>query len=240
MSHVPFLRLQDAVARPPFPAIIAVLMLFGLIKIGSWFAHARRQTPEPLDVASSFVVVVGTLACITHALALAQIAHIPLLRGVGISLGAVGVFSIVNNARSNCMKCQALVKLASTVSFGKLAVWVLGLTLLGLGAAALGPATDADSLAYHLGVPLDWLRHHGALAQPNWAMARLVGIGESLNMLGLATGTDCFGATLQFAGIFVAATALDAMAREPRDRVLGWLLAIRSTSTGSTKGKPTY
>ncbi|NIR58223.1 MAG: DUF1420 domain-containing protein, partial [Gammaproteobacteria bacterium] len=31
--------------------------------------------------------------------------------------------------------------------------------------AALGPVTDADSLDYHLGVPLDWLRHGGAYAR---------------------------------------------------------------------------
>ena len=83
----------------------------------------------------------------------------------------------------------------------------LGLSLvitLALFGAVLGPATDADSLEYHLGVPLDWLRHGGAYARPDWFHARLAGLGEAINMLGLAMGTDNLGAVFQAAGLVVA------------------------------------
>ena len=45
---------------------------------------------------------------------------------------------------------------------------LVGVILVVLLLAALGPATDADSLDYHLGVPLDWLRNGGAYARPDW------------------------------------------------------------------------
>ncbi|MBI1898118.1 MAG: DUF1420 family protein [Acidobacteria bacterium] len=99
-------------------------------------------------------------------------------------------------------------------------------TLLGLSAAALGPATDADSLDYHLGVPLDWLRHGGAYPRPDWFHARLVGLGESINLLGLAAGTDCLGAVFQAAGIVVALVAVAAYAGNRRDQLLAGLVVL--------------
>ena len=104
------------------------------------------------------------------------------------------------------------------------------LALIGVGAAAwriwyvLGPVTDADSLDYHLGLALEWLRHGGAYPRPDWYSSRPVGISESLNMLGLAAGTDGLGAGLQWGGMIAAAIALRACATTPRDRLLAWLL----------------
>ena len=86
--------------------------------------------------------------------------------------------------------------------------------------SALGPATDADSLNYHLGVPLDILRHHRAYPRPDWLFARLAGLGESLNMLGLAGGTDILGALLQFSGLIAAVIAVNSFAKTNKDRIL--------------------
>jgi hypothetical protein len=99
-------------------------------------------------------------------------------------------------------------------------------TVIGLFAAALGPATDADSLEYHLGVPLDWLRHGGAYPRPDWFHARLVGLGESLNMLGLAAGTDALGAAFQAAGLVIALLGVTAFAKTQADQVFAVLLVV--------------
>lgn len=100
------------------------------------------------------------------------------------------------------------------------------LVLAGLGAASLGPPTDADSLEYHLGVPLEWLRHGGPYFDPGWFSARLAGIGEAVNMLGLASGTDIAGALFQWAALLVAGVALRSVAQAPRDRALAWLVVV--------------
>jgi hypothetical protein len=96
-------------------------------------------------------------------------------------------------------------------------------TILALGAAALGPATDADSLDYHLGVPLDWLRHGGAYARPDWFHARLAGLGEAINMLGLAMGSDNLGAVFQATGLVVAVIGVTAFATTCSERIFGLL-----------------
>lgn len=80
--------------------------------------------------------------------------------------------------------------------------------VLALALGAPGPPTDIDSAAYHLSVPLAWLSSGGAMPTPDWFHARLVGLGEALNLLGLAAGTDCFGAVLQASGVIAAIVAL--------------------------------
>ena len=92
--------------------------------------------------------------------------------------------------------------------------------------AALGPATDADSLDYHLGVPLDWIRHGGAFARSDWLHARLVGLGESINLLGLGAGTDSLGAVVQFAGLILAWRVIVGLCKDDRSRVLISLLVL--------------
>ena len=104
--------------------------------------------------------------------------------------------------------------------WGKAAVPPLLIAGLGLLLAALGPPTDADSLDYHLGVPLDILRHHGHFLRPDWLTARLMGLGESLNLLGLAGGTDILGATLQFAGLVAALVGVMTLAKTDMDRIM--------------------
>jgi hypothetical protein len=96
--------------------------------------------------------------------------------------------------------------------------------LLALFLAALGPATDADSLDYHLGVPLEWLRAGGAYPRLDWLSGRLAGLGEALNLLGLAAGTDALGAMLQWGGLVTSAIAVGSFAEERRDRLLAALL----------------
>jgi hypothetical protein len=71
----------------------------------------------------------------------------------------------------------------------------------------------------HLGVPLDWLRHGAAVARPDWLTARLVGIGESYSMLGLACGTDAAWATLQTAGLVAFVLVVSSHETRARQRL---------------------
>jgi hypothetical protein len=84
---------------------------------------------------------------------------------------------------------------------------------------ALSPPTDADSLDYHLGVPLEFLRMGEAYPRYDWFHARLIGSGEVLNMLGLAGGTDILGATLSLAGLFALARTVISGFQTSRDKL---------------------
>jgi hypothetical protein len=221
-----FARLGDVTLAPPLPAALSVLMVTGLAYLG-WRLAARLRggRPEALATAAGFIVSTAATAVVVHSLALAQLGSATVLRPLGWALAAVGAFALVRHGGRLLEAGRArLAELPSIPRWEKAVVLLTAVLLLGLGAAALGPPTDADSIHYHLAVPLDWLRHGGAYARPDWFHSRLVGLGEALNLLGLAAGTDGFGAALQLGGLLVAAVAIGALAPTDRDRRLAWLL----------------
>lgn len=219
----PFLKLADLLAPPPLPALLAVFMVLGLKKLGSCISPRLDQaSPLPLREAAAFVLVTALVATMVYVLAIAGAAYLWLLRVMAWSLAVLGLTQL---SRGNWQKILQLVRRLRIVwrelpALGKAAVPPLLIAGLGLLLAAIGPPTDADSLDYHLGVPLDILRHHGHFFRPDWLVARLMGLGESLNLLGLAGGTDILGATLQFAGLVAVLAAVMTLARTDMDRIM--------------------
>ena len=199
MPQPPFLRLQDVVLPPPLPAIVEIAMVAGVAYLGCRIAiRLRGDKAEALDFAAGFVAVVAIAAGVLHGLALANLTPLAVLRPIGWGLGAVGAFAMVRHrARIVAVVRHEIVPLWQAPALDRAAVVVAALSVLGLGLAALGPPTDADSLDYHLGLALEWLRHGGVIPRPDWYPSRLAGITESVNMLGLAAGTDGLGGGLQ-------------------------------------------
>tara|TARA_B110000971_G_C19998960_1_gene495772 strand:+ start:71 stop:1636 length:1566 start_codon:yes stop_codon:yes gene_type:complete len=66
---------------------------------------------------------------------------------------------------------------------------------------ALIPSTDADSLDYHLGFPLDILRNQQFIIREDWYHSKLAGIGENLILLGLFVGSKNFGQLINYFGL---------------------------------------
>jgi len=222
-----FLRLEDFLLPLPLPAVVAVLIVAGLGHLG-WRLARRLRASEvtQLDVAAGFILVTAAVAALVHGLAMLKMAWPGLLRTVGWGVAALGLIELFVHGRRRlrCLLAFGRETFSSNDALGRIALALAAASLMGLFAAALGPPTDADSLSYHLGVPLEWLRYHGVHVQRYWLTMRLVGLGESLNMLGLASGTDVLGASLQAAGVLVAMTALLEVAREPGARLLAVLL----------------
>lgn len=223
-----FLQLDDVVLAAPLPALLAIAIVAGLAHLGWRLAtRVRGRSAEPLDAAAGFVATAAVTAAIVHGLALAQLARVAVLRPLGWALAATGVWAL---ARHGGGVLRALwekrIDLRAAPRWEQLAAVFVVVTLLALGAAALGPPTDADSVQSHLAVPLDWLRHGGAYARDDWFTSRTVGLGEALSLLGLAAGSDNVGAVLALGGLVAAAVAVSSLAATPRDRRLAWLLVV--------------
>lgn len=60
------------------------------------------------------------------------------------------------------------------------------------------PATDADSLDYHLGAPLVWYENQSFIFIKDWLMIRQYGSGEIINYFGIANGIDNLNSCLNF------------------------------------------
>jgi uncharacterized protein DUF1420 len=219
----PFLQLRDVLLPSPLPLLISLLLVLGLLQL-SW-RGARWLMGEklrPVDYAAAFVCTTGLVAALLHALAWAGYASIPLLRILGWGLIALAPVELSRwRHLSIGPVLQASFKgVPWSERLGLGLALVISLALFG---AVLGPPTDADSLEYHLGVPLDWLRHGGAYARPDWFHARLAGLGEAMNMLGLAMGTDNLGAVFQATGLVIAMIGVTAFATTRAERFFGIL-----------------
>ena len=218
-----FHQLDDYLAPPPVPAIMAVLMVFGMYYVSRGVSRAIGSQPAPpIERAAVFILVIAMLAAAVNFLSLMGAAHCWLLRIIAWSLLGLGILQLGQVKREPLFRIFHQIKggFQAQRPWGRAALGLLAVTGLALFLCALGPPTDADSLDYHLGVPLDILRQHGAYPRLDWFHTRLAGLGESLNMLGLAGGTDNLGAVLQFAGLVSVLIAVISLAATDPDRIL--------------------
>jgi hypothetical protein len=216
----PFLQFSDLILPPPLPAVVSILCVLGFVRLGNRLVRViRGDAAELPDRAAGFICACGGVAALIHAAAAAQLASPPNLRVPGGVLVVCGLMQALEWRRIPAAIPRRIAETWNGLDLpGRLISAAAALILLGLTATALGPVHDEDSLDYHLAVPLEWLRHGGALPLSDFMSARLVGLGENLNLLGLALGTDSLGAALQMTGIPILLAALWPFGQSSRDR----------------------
>src|SRR5262249_643593 len=149
-----FLRLEDLLLPPPLPAIVSLLIVLGTLNLSILGARwIKIENKTAAELAAVFVLTTGLLAALGHAVAWTGYVIVPILRCIAWALAAFGVLQLTK------WKPGKLVgffgeywREGSRVE--RVALIISVVTLVGLFAAALGPATDTDSLDYHLAVPL--------------------------------------------------------------------------------------
>lgn len=230
MSTTGFLTLDAVILRPPLGAIAGVLIAAGLWQGGERLARRLfGASADGLDRAACYVAAVAGVAAVSHLVACAgwQLQNVlRVLAGLLVLAGLPGVGRLLTVKRTLWEARDAFVPRWSSLSVPDVGAVLACLTALALALSALAPVTDADSLDYHIGVPLDWLRAGHVTGPPDWLTARLIGLGESLNLIGLAAGSEQFGAILQATGLAVAYAALSSVARTRDDRILAALLLM--------------
>ena len=147
---------------------------------------------QDLEVVSPIIgalVVASLLNCFTY---LGLFLHV--YQWIAILLLIAGVINIFIILKKN----RLLDLFPAEINFYKI-LTLLILTFLCI--ASLGPVTNADSLDYHIGVPL-YLINYGCLPKTcEWLHGQLAGSGELLNAIGLAVSAESFGSLLQFTAL---------------------------------------
>lgn len=228
MDPTRFRPLDAYLLPPPLPLLVGLALVVGLLGLGRGLADRLRPgAATALDHAAGFVVANGAVGALLHTAALLGRLELPFVRAVALGISALGVWEAARRRRALRPWLRRLRQAQSgRPLLEQLAVWPAAVTLIALAAAALGPAADGDSLDYHLGAPLDWLNHGAAVLRSDWLHARLIGLGEMINLLGLAAGVDNLGALTQWVGLALAALVLGrAMPRDPRNRAL-WVALV--------------
>ena len=181
-----FLQLHDVIFNHPFPMLIAVFIVYGMISTGAWLAELLFDSNVTIrDKILGFVVIVVFLSVFTNMMASLGLLSVWITRFVAILLVFVGIYKLpsqlIHLKITTISYWYSFKKISTIERFGFLMVFAI---ITGLLLACLGPPSDADSLDYHLGVPLDWLRNGGSYPRPDWFHGRLIGLGESINLFG--------------------------------------------------------
>ncbi|WP_167482968.1 DUF1420 family protein [Leptospira perdikensis] len=87
-------------------------------------------------------------------------------------------------------------------NFERFDVLIYGI-LIGYFLLAISPPTDADSLNYHLSVPLIFLNENNIVPDLGFFHERLLGSGEIFGLVYLNLGAEQFSSLLQFVGILL-------------------------------------
>ena len=219
-----FIPLHDLLLPPPLASFLSVMTVLGVWWLAHVVAHTFWLRPKSIEKACGFIFVSGIIASLINTMALLQAIPFWILRSIVGVLACLGVLQLSNLSRK-ALSVRSTWFRNENFIFRMSAVMV-GVILVALLLAALGPATDADSLDYHLGVPLDWLRNGGAYARPDWYHARLVGLGEGLSLLGLAAGTDNLNAVFQYSSLFILWKIVTSQCQDRRSEILVSLLIV--------------
>ena len=199
---------SNLILEPPFSALLSVFIFLGLKKIADMLAMKIYAINEKLVNFLFFITVIAISTSILFVLSWLLGINIFILKIIAYGVSILGIFKsyqIWKNIHFNSIieayfiSQPISVRVSYVISF---------LILIGLFLTSVSPPTDGDSLGYHLGAPLEYLRNLSLQPRYDWLQYRLSGLGEIINMFGLAAGTDNLGAIFQFMSLFLLLRAL--------------------------------
>lgn len=229
MKDNKFFTLTDVIYSHPLPMFIAFFIVLGMWCFADLMSKNKLRIDNTFQrISLAYVVVVSIVSILVHALYFLRIHSVYPLKIIGslfIVLGLYYFVKIVKNLIRKEVNFNKLLEVKGDNKIQLIAIIAIAFPLL---LSALGPPTDPDSLDYHLGVPLDWLRNYQAYPRHDWMASRLVGIGESINLFGLINGTDILGQIIQYSGLIVAWVGVSIFAGSLRKKYLSALLVFAS------------
>jgi hypothetical protein len=181
-----FQNLSDLTLIQPIDTLASILLLLSLLITGYYLARKKLfHTDESINFFLSTIIILILISFIVSALVIFQF-NIEVVR---IILWTCIMILIISFLKKNIFFYKE-VKFENT-----------SLILFCFFLLALIPATDADSLDYHLGFPLDILRNQQFIIREDWYHSKLAGMGENLVLLGLFAGSKNFGQMINFFGL---------------------------------------
>ena len=196
--------IDQVILQPPFSAMISILLILGLDFIGFNILKKMRffSNKDAIWIRWQAPVVGAMfLALILYPLALANLSSRTFFQIIAFFVFSVGFFHFFNKLKVFFKKRGKLMEFWNYFRLQSCFSNMLFFILFGMGLVAMGPATNADSLDYHLGVALSILNNGGMPNAPEWFLGRLAGNGEVLNALGLSVGAEQFGSLLQYVSL---------------------------------------
>ena len=196
--------LENTLAPPIISLLLSVLLILGTSGVGYLLGRRfifRSGEAQHWQLYASPIIGSSLISAIFYPLILGGSNGREVLLVAALALASLGIVIIINSLQKiqSCgVSIEDIQRAVRQLSDLKI---LLVLLLIAYAFLALSPATDADSLGYHLGVPLALLHSGTWPFAPEWFSSRLAGAGEMLNAIGLSIGAEHFGSLLQFCGL---------------------------------------
>ena len=202
------LSASNLVLEPPFSALLSLFIVLGLKQIADLLANRIIKNNERIVNLLFFIVVVACFSTILFLFSWLAGINLLFLKIVAYIFAFLGIFKLYQIVKNISLSKIINEYFVSQSLFVKISYGLSFLMIFGLFLTAISPPTDGDSLGYHLGAPLEYLRNLSLQPRHDWLQYRLSGLGEIINMFGLAAGTDSLGAVFQFTGLVLLLEAL--------------------------------
>ena len=222
-----YLSLDEIIFSPPISMIVAIAIIMAFISSGKKFGNWVFKYNSVFTIISGYILTILILSIIINGFISFAIDGKLIIRIVVFSIFINGChdFYLFKNKLYN--KFNDLIRYYKNLNLlDKIIFSIITFNVISLLLSSLGPPTDADSLDYHLGVPLSWLRNINEFPLDGWLHTRLVGLGEVINYIGLVCGTDILGQIIQYSGLWIVFLALCQLTSNKKQVLLIGLLVF--------------
>ncbi|GBF41356.1 hypothetical protein LPTSP2_06280 [Leptospira ellinghausenii] len=200
-------NLNDLILHPFISFLFSVILLLGLSSFGfilfflldqifkkSLFAKFKKRFLDQLVF--GFILI----SILINYLVLFELIRPTGVKSISVLICIFGILFLpivlnkIYNVRRFYFKQIREIEFPDVLIFGNL----IGYFLL-----SIAPPTDADSLNYHLSIPLIFLNENNIIPDLGFFHERLIGSGEIFGLVYLNLGAEQFSSLLQFVGILL-------------------------------------
>ena len=168
----------------PFDTIVSIFLLFFIYSYSKFFfLNINKSNFTFFEIFNLSIIF---LSIFLFVIINFQIDYVFLRPSILIILIILSIFFTIKTSDKNIIP-----KLNPEYYFFFLILFIL----------SLSPPTDADSLDYHLGIPLEILKNGKLVFRQDWFHYYLLGYGEMINFFGLMLGSKNFGQLINFVAI---------------------------------------
>ena len=180
----------------PLSSIASIFLILGFYRIGKiLFKHRYiRNSLQEICILNFQYIPISLIFIylIFYPLVLFFNIHSDIFYFTSILVLLIGIWHFIDKIKNLKLKNNNLFKNLYSLT---LFIFVLLYFFL-----SLGPITDADSLDYHISVPIHIINYGSFPKDISWFHASQAGIGEIPIILGLIIGAEQFSALVQFSG----------------------------------------
>lgn len=188
--------LEYFIATPVIRLGLSLLFPLGILSISDFFIQSSDFLPKEKKsyLFLYLTILFGFCSCIYIHGAVTSNTPIELIRYSAYTICLTPFIWLWINRQKFSLRRPFSFKIDHYLIFSCLFLYLL---------ISLAPATDADSLGYHLAIPLSVLQGIELYSIAIWNHQYLIGIGDYINLIGLTIGTDCLGAVTQFVALLL-------------------------------------